>query len=343
MAKTIDSCDDNQSSPLGNNLNALGQGLKLDKEDQRIFNLIARYKIYRGINNLSNRLGRSNATPLQTISLLTGLSKQIVSSRLKVDSYLVTSGLIQLKYDKGTCLTDRFDIPEPLADTLLNSCDSPYDIRTHILGSPLQSKLDWNDFSHLSDIHSRLSTFLQNSLQQNQTGINILLWGSPGAGKTEFCKALAKQINCSLYAVGGTDEEVDQTERLNAVRLTQSLLRYQNDSLLIFDKMDNLFVQSEFSTLLKGKIQLSPKVFTNQLLVNNHVPTIWIINDVSALDKRIVRSMSLVLEIKNPSKSSHEGVWSKIIAKHNLKLPDTAVAELMSLDASSAIIDNAVR
>lgn len=353
LEKTIDICGDNQASPLENDLIALGKGLKLDEEDQRIFNLIARYKSDRGVYNLSNRLDTYNGTPLQTISLLSGLNEQIVSSRLNVGSYLVSSGLIQVKNHRKSCLNDRFDIPEPIAGVLLNSCllnscNSPYDIRTHILGTPLQSELDWNDFSHLSDIRDHLSNFLQNSLQQNQTGINVLLWGAPGTGKTEFCKTLAQQINCKLYAVGvgETDEEwekLDRIEQLNIVRLTQSLLRYQNDSFLMFDELDDLFVQSEFHTLLTGELPLSPKVFTNRLLENNPVPTIWIVNDVSVLDKTILRKMSLILEIKSPPKSSREGAWNKIIAKHKLKLPDTAVAELMSLDASSAIIDNAVR
>ncbi|RKX24658.1 MAG: AAA family ATPase [Candidatus Zixiibacteriota bacterium] len=348
LAKIIYECGDNQSSPLETALNAFGQGLKLDADDQRIFNLIARYKIYKGVNNLSNRFGKNNGTPLQIISLFTGLNKQIVSSRLKNSGGLVSSGLIQLQNHKGICLTDSFDIPEPIADALLNSCDSPYDIRTHILGLPLQSELDWNDFSHLSDSRSRLSSFLQNSLQQNQTGINVLLWGASGTGKTEFCKTLAQQINCSLYAVGigETDDEwgnPNRIEQLNIMRLTQSLLRYQNDSLLMFDELDDLFVQSEFHSFLTGDLPLSPKVFTNRFLENNPVPTIWIINDVSVLDKTILQKMSLILEIKSPPKSSREGAWNKIIAKHKLKLPDTAVTELMSLDASAAIIDNAVR
>jgi len=187
---------------------------------------------------------------------------------------------------------------------------------------------------------------LEKSLRQNLNGINILLWGAPGTGKTEFCKTLAQQIGCNLYAIGETDDDGDEPtrrERLDAMRLTQSLLQYQNDNLLMFDEMDDLFERSGFAALFGGQLQFASKVFTNRLFEKNPVPTICIINDVSSLDETIVRRMSLVLEIKSPPKSAREEVWNRIIAKHELELPEEALSELMNLDASPAVLDNAVR
>ncbi len=340
------SINDVATSPLEKNLSLLGKEMKFDQTDQTIFGLAARYKIHEDLESLFDNLGGS---PIQTISLLTGLDKKIVTDKMGINSPLISSGLIQLKsasYGSKTDLTDRFDIPDAISNALYKTYDNSDDIRTHILGKPAQAELEWEDFDHLDEIRTRLSGFLKKSLQQNQSGINILLWGAPGTGKTEFCKTLANQINCNLYAIGETDDDGDEPsrrERLDAMRLTQSLLRYQNDNLLMFDEMDDLFEQSGFAALFGGKMQFSSKVFTNRMFEKNPVPAICIINNVASLDETIVRRMSLVLEIKSPPKSSRQGVWERIIAKHELDLPEQAVTELMNLEASPAVLDNAVR
>jgi transitional endoplasmic reticulum ATPase len=348
LSATDDSEDKTQTSPLEQSLAILAGEMKFDEFDKVIFSLLARYKMNDSLENLFDNIGGAGGTPLQTISLLTGLDKKIVTKRLNLKSQLISSGLVQMKsnsYSK-TDLTDRFDLPDAIAEALLKTCDNPDDIRTHILGKPIEAELDWEDFSHLKDIRTRLSGFLKKSLQQNLTGINILLWGAPGTGKTEFCKTLAKQINCNLYAVGETDNEGDEPsrrERIDDLKLRQSLLQYQNDNVLMFDELDDLFEQNGFAALFGGKLQFSSKVFTNRLFEKNPVPTLWIINDVASLDETVVRRMSLVLEIKSPPKSSRRGVWNRIIAKHDLNLPDQAIAELMNLEASPAVLNNAVR
>jgi AAA+ superfamily predicted ATPase len=338
--------DDVQASPLENNLVMLAREMKLDEIDKEIFSLVTRYKIHDGLEQLVYKIGFSGGTPLQTISLLTSLHKKIVAERLSINAHLVLSGLIQLKTGNNNNIEDRFDLPDAITSALSRTCDNLDDIRTHILGKPVQPELGWEDFSHLEEIRTRLLGFLDKSLQQKLTGINILLWGSPGTGKTEFCKTLAKRINCNLYAVGETDDEGDEPtrrERLNALRLTQSLLQYQNNNLLMFDEMDDLFERSGLAALFGGKLQFSSKVFTNRLFEKNPVPTLWVINDVASLDETIVRRMSLVLEIKSPPKSARQDLWNRIIAKHKLELPIQAIDELVSLEASPAVLDSAVR
>ena len=108
----------------------------------------------------------------------------------------------------------------------------------------------------MAQIRTSLFGFLKKSLHRQLPGINILLWGSPGTGKTEFCKTLATQIGCNLYAVGETDDDGDEPsrrERLDVLRLTQSLLQYQDNSLLMFDEMDDLFERSGLHPALLPK------------------------------------------------------------------------------------------
>ncbi|OQY20357.1 MAG: hypothetical protein B6I36_01405 [Desulfobacteraceae bacterium 4572_35.1] len=307
-------------SQLEQNISTLADMLKFDEIDKAIFALLARYKAYDKYEGLLNDLGKAGSTQVLIISLLTQLDIQLVTKRLGIGSRLIVSGVVEIcsRSYHGTDLDDRFEIPDNITRALVETMDSNDDIRTHILGTPVNAVLEWEDFAHLGEI----------------------------CGKTEFCKTLAKQINCNLYSVGETDDDGDapsKNERISSLRLNQSILQYQNNNLLMFDEMDDLFEQSAFTAMFGGKLQFSSKIFTNRLFEHNTVPTIWIINDASILDETIVRRMSLVLEIKSPPKSTREKVMTRIIAKHGLDLPEQAICELKNLDAAPAILDNAVR
>ncbi len=328
------------------NLTLLGKELKLDPTDQTLFGLIARYKVNIQLEDLADKLSREGFPPQMIISLLTGLDRSVIGKRLSAGQHLVSSGLIQLKTYKGNDITDRFDLPDAIADALLKSSDNLDCFRTHILGTPVSPELEWEDFLHLDGIPERLALFLKKSIHKNLAGVNILLWGSPGTGKTEFCKTLAHKIKCDLYAVGETDDDGDEPsrkERLDALGLAQSLLRYQQKNFLMFDEMDDLFERSPVSQFFGGKFKAPSKIFTNRLFESNHVPTIWIINDVNSLDEAIVRRMSLVVEIKSPPRKSRKQVWERIINKHGINLPPQDFNEIVNLEISPAVLDNAVR
>jgi len=330
-------------------LATLASEMRLDEDDRTIFDLIARYKTLPPLQNLLERLEGCGCSPLSVISLLTGLKQEMIAKRLNINEPLVSSGLIQFKYHLGSSLDECFDLPNMIFEALSKIHDTQEDfIQSYILGKPARTELDWDDFSHLEEVRSSLFNFLDKSMRQNLKGINILLWGPSGAGKAEFCKALAHKMSCHLYSIGEPreDAKITRQERLDAMRLAQGLLQGQEDKLLMFDKMDNLSALPDFLKELSGDIdkpRLSSKEFPVRSLECNPVPTLWVIDDVSFLDESIISRMSLVLEIKNPPSSSLQKKWSQIITKHGLTLPDQTVTELKSLRTSTAVLDNAAR
>jgi len=73
-------------SPLEHSLTTLADEMKFDECDKTIFSLVARYKIHDALERLFDDLGKTGGTPLQTISLLTGLDKKVVTERLSITS-----------------------------------------------------------------------------------------------------------------------------------------------------------------------------------------------------------------------------------------------------------------
>jgi len=53
--------------------------------------------------------------------------------------------------------------------------------------------------------------------------------------------------------------------------------------------------------------------------------------------------MSLVVEIKSPPRKSRKQVWERIINKHGINLPPQDFNEIVNLEISPAVLDNAVR
>lgn len=79
--------------------------------------------------------------------------------------------------------------------------------------------------SEIGSPHSRL--VLKGALDTGTSGVNVLLYGSPNTGKTQFCKALAEKLGVSLFSGGESDEEGDELargEKLQELRLAQRLL-----------------------------------------------------------------------------------------------------------------------
>jgi AAA+ superfamily predicted ATPase len=334
---------------LEKNLKLLGDELKLERIDREIFGLIARYQANSHFEDLTDNISREGIPVQLVICLFTGLERNLIGERLGVDRRLISSGLIRPQNSRGgrgNAMSDRFALPFEIADALMKTSDNMDSIRLHILGTPIKPNLEWEDFIHLKELREGLTLFLKGAIKEKLTGINVLLWGPPGTGKTEFCKALAQKIKCNLYAVGEADEDGDEPsrrKRLEALRLAQSMLRYQDHNLLMFDEMDDLFVNFEMTRFFGAKSKSPSKVFTNRLFENNPVPTIWIINDVESIEESIIRRMSVVLEIKSPPQKGREAVWKRIIDKHQLDLPTCELNELAQLEVSPAVLDNAVR
>lgn len=155
--------------------------------------------------------------------------------------------------------------------------------------------LQWDDFSHITFLRDSALRYLQHMRDSGQPGANILLYGKPGTGKSEFAALLAEKAAVHPYAILSQDEDgdcIDGKARLVKFRVAQTLLAAQR-SLLIFDEVEDVFSSSAFQRSVAG----SHKAWINDFLSNNPVPTIWISNDVSCMDRAAIRRFDLVIEM----------------------------------------------
>ncbi|MDP1606153.1 MAG: ATP-binding protein [Rhodocyclaceae bacterium] len=180
---------------------------------------------------------------------------------------------------------------------------------------------------------TRLAKVFPNAAQQKAIGVNALLFGPPGTGKTEFARALAHAAGLTLYQVRNADEDGDgmgREGRLTAYLIAQRLLKNRHDAVILFDEVEDVFADDEGAMvrMLFGAVQSGGKEkgFMNRLLETNPVPAIWVTNDVRVMDAAFLRRFLLPVEFTIPPRT----VRRKMVERHlgDRNLPGELLDEL---------------
>ena len=278
------------------NLATLAEFLQLNPVEQELLRFAMHLRSEGAMRDLFGYLPKSDLQ--RTAAIMADLLKQPkneILSALKKGSKLDAYGLIDRNYRLDgvqdylawgeTLDFDEF-VTQPLNEyALLKSC-------TEI---PQVPSLQLDDFVHIAHMKEMMLTYLQQALKHHQKGVNLLIYGVPGTGKTEFAGLLAQTLRISAYNITYMDSDGDVVkaeQRLNYSRLAQTLLKGKQ-ALLIFDEIEDVFNGS----LMERSVAQKNKAWTNQLLENNNVPMIWLSNSVSGIDPAFLRRFDFILEM----------------------------------------------
>ena len=168
-----------------------------------------------------------------------------------------------------------------------------------------KSTLTRENYAHIKEF-DMLQKYLSLGKMQKKKGVNVLLYGIPGTGKTELAKLLAQNINVNLYKVRSQDsdgEPQDGMRRFGSYLLAQRFLDSSKD-LLLYDEAEDV--------LNRDGNRFKNKAFFNETLENNPLPTIWITNNIRAVDNAAVRRFDFVIEMGVPKKGVRKAILEKI-------------------------------
>jgi SpoVK/Ycf46/Vps4 family AAA+-type ATPase len=283
------------------NVDAVGRLLNLPEPEKICLAFLLLLATEPQLTRAASCLGHSldDRSADEAVARATGLPRHEVSLALSARGRLGSCQLI--KRDRnGHMLSGKFDwASSSFADQMREEGFDPIRaLRDRVVPAPA-SAMTWSQFSHLGKLGATLKTYLGEALRKRTGGVNILLWGDPGTGKTQLVRTLAADLKAELYEVSTEDNDGDPicpAARLQALRLSQEFTS-QRPAFIIFDEIEDIIARPG-SSIGVGPRGPAIKGWLNRMLETNATITFWVTNSVLTLDPAYVRRFDLVVEMK---------------------------------------------
>ena len=320
---------------LEHNLNLLQANLGLNSTERDILRFVAIMYNYEVISNACSLLGDlNNIQATKAISKILNLRFGDVQKAFRKDGIFAKTSIIKLENNVHNLKYKIDVINNNFMCDLFVKCESMDEIFESSIKPCSKTNLTTKNYPHIKEDVKILLSFLKNAVSKKQKGVNVLLYGSAGTGKTELTKVIASELNLKLYEVAYDDEYGYATEdqRLRSYCLAQNVLS-AGSNLLMYDEAEDIFNTNNDEKRQYGK------AFINRSLETNELPTIWITNNIFDMDEAVVRRFNLAIEIGIPT----EDVRAKIIKKYSENLIDNKLIKKLAKNdfIAPALISNA--
>lgn len=255
----------------------------------------------------------------------TGMSVKTVKSYLRRDKKLISYDLIktdgEITHDVIDCIEDN-DVNIFFYDVL----EKDDKTETYAL----------NSFSIKTD-ESNLAL----RLLKNERGANILLYGSPGAGKTEYARALVRESGLVPY-IFKNELEVNNSESHALSRLNCLLSLEKKDSVMIVDEAESMLSTRMLHEDSSGNYK---KGTINNMLENNVNKVIWILNYIDPIDDSTLRRFTYSIHFREMSHTMLRNIADAKLKK--IDMSENLHNELVNLcgkyHVTCASVDNMVK
>ena len=177
-------------------------------------------------------------------------------------------------------------------------------------------------------------------------GVNVILYGHPGTGKTEFAKSLARETGKKIYFINQSDTDGDESLdfRKQAIIAAHNIIQ-GDDAIIVVDECDKIININNGMWQCDTDEGSDRKAWVNDFLENAKHKMIWISNRVNGIDESTKRRFSYSLEFQPLSFQQRKKVWEIQVAKQNIEFvgPDEIQALAKNLKVNSGGITLALK
>ncbi len=314
------------------NIAVLQKSLNLTQCEIDILRFVIVSSSSTGFNMVVETLGEmSNEQIRHTLSIILDVPRADIDNAMRANGALISSGLLRI--DAGGqymhSLQRCFDVPQSIKYALTQEQNNPGAILQCFFKMTDQSHLLIEDFSHLKTDIDLLTCYLRSIEVNRISGVNVLIYGEPGTGKTELVKTLSKHCGLELYEITMQDMDgspINGNDRFAAYQLTQKMLANKEKSAILFDEIEDAFPDVNFSPFGHVTRPDFRKAWVHQLLEENRIPAFWLCNSVVQLDDSVLRRFDFVLNLRSPTRNIRRRILDKYLG--HLGLSDAWLAQM---------------
>lgn len=299
---------------VGQNAVWLAERLGLSAVERKVLAFAATVEVSEAIQHCIRPFGQcASARFVELLAAVLDEPPQDIRASVSHRSTLLKAGIVRFQPGNGSRHDHAIDLGSPFDQIMAIRHEQADDLVATVCPRASVAERGLNAFPHLSRDVRLLELLLRGAHLTGQRGINVLLYGPPGSGKSQLARSLAAALELPLHQVPDVDLDGDAlkgTARLNLLAMMQTLLRASGPSLVLFDEIEDAFPWESTHGWLKQSSGRD-KARTNRLLEENAVPCLWIGNNILHLDPAFLRRFSLVVEVPAPSQQRREAMLTE--------------------------------
>lgn len=290
----------------------------------------------------TDALGNVSSNDLmRALSVLLDIPEPDIRISLGERGLLVRSGLVSIDRNGMNYISRKLDLlSSSFADCLLTMDTEPVSLLRETVTPASAPELGWSDYAHIEQEMIILRSYLEAVTAESKTGVNILLHGEPGTGKSQLARVVAQHLQRKLYEVAFCDEDGDSVggeQRLRAYRAGQCFFA-NSRAMLVFDEAEDVLTGE--TDIFRPRRAQSRKAWLNRMLEENAVPTLWLSNSTFGIDPAVIRRFDMVIELPIPSRKHRSRMLGEFFGD---MLSKAEIAEFSQLaDLSPAVARSAI-
>jgi len=324
-----------RESPLFQNIRLLTEILPLSSIEQEVlaFIVLARFEEALTAVVEAYSLKYSDAHLSRLLVTALGCPAQEIAATLNEDSMLMKSGLVRVMPWVHT-FAERLEFIVGAPNVLMRPSATVEELISFATRQSAPPTLLLDDYPHLAEDINIIRRYLRQAREIKAVGVNILIYGIPGVGKTELVRVIAQSLEFKLFEVNVTDpygRSLRPIERFDAYLFNQQILANDNHAIILFDEIEDVLPPPLRANEIIGRNPGNDKGWINRLLEGNRAPAFWIANRVDHIDPAYLRRFDYVLKVENPPLSIRKRILRAALS--DLSVPESFIEQHGANDA----------